>query len=557
MADDRYTTKIRAKRIELQYFKRLHAFRRWKLILSIAAPLVATAWLIAYAARGDQRIYTSGPLSTAHAMFWTQCSDCHRPPVGDGAASSEAPARGFFLRVSDQACLACHDGPIHHEAQAFDPTCASCHVEHKGRVALAALGDAQCTQCHADLGTKDRTPSPFAPKIRDFASSHPEFKVAVRENGAVQRVSLDRTAELKDTAQIKLNHQKHLKVGLKGLEELRALKGRQGILDKREGLQLGCAFCHQPEASRAAMQPISYAKHCGPACHPLDVDARLSDAVAPHDTPVIVHAYLRTLFIEAFEQCQALSPGPKTGSVEADKVKKQCQELELARADVAEQPRGGRSPSGAGDEGVTERPRGGRLGRRGEETETKEEPSGDQPRGRRLQRGGQSADEPGSDRPRGRRGRGEEAEARTAPARAAGASALEWASLQLPGAEKIMFKQKCEFCHTMTYAADRLPQVAPTAIPSRWLPHSVFDHGAHRPLACTECHKATMSKETTDVLLPSVAVCRECHRERGGARTGCVECHVYHDKTRERDPSGPFAVPQLVKGPPAAGGSPR
>ena len=66
-----------------------------------------------------------------------------------------------------------------------------------------------------------------------------------------------------------------------------------------------------------------------------------------------------------------------------------------------------------------------------------------------------------------------------------------------------------------------------------------------------------MSKETTDVLLPSVAVCRECHRERGGARTGCVECHVYHDKTRERDPSGPFAVPQLVKGPPAAGGSPR
>lgn len=527
MADDRYTTKIRAKRIELQYFKRLHAFRRWKLILSIAAPLVATAWLIAYAARGDQRIYTSGPLSIAHAMFWTQCSDCHRPPEGGGAAPSGAPARGFFLRVSDQACLACHDGPIHHEAQAFDPTCASCHVEHKGHVALSALGDAQCTQCHADLGTKTGTPSPFAPKIRDFASSHPEFKVAVREKGAVQRVSLDRTAELKDTAQIKLNHQKHLKVGLKGLEELRALKRRQGILDKREGLQLGCAFCHQPEASRAAMQPISYTRHCGPACHPLDVDARLPEAVAPHDTPAIVHAYLRTLFIEAFEQCQALSPGAKAGSVEADK-KRQCQELELARADAAEQPGGGRPPSGTVDAGATDRPRGGRLGRRGEETETKEEPS---------------------DRPRGRRGRGEEAEARTGPARAAGASPLEWASAQLQGAERIMFKQKCEFCHTMTFAPDRLPQVAPTAIPVRWLPHSVFDHGAHRPLACTECHKATLSKETTDVLLPSVTVCRECHRARGGARTGCVECHVYHDKTRERDPSGPFAVPQLVKGP--------
>jgi len=120
-----------------------------------------------------------------------------------------------------------------------------------------------------------------------------------------------------------------------------------------------------------------------------------------------------------------------------------------------------------------------------------------------------------------------------------------------------MFKQKCEFCHTLSSAPDRLPRVAPTAIPARWLPHSVFDHGAHRPLACTECHKATASTDTTDVLLPSITVCRECHRQGGGARAGCVECHIYHDKAKERDPSGPFAVPQLTKGSRSAGSPPR
>src|SRR5436190_95404 len=185
--EPRYSTKTRAKRIEPEYFKRLHPFRRWKLILSIIAPVVAAAWLVAYAARGDQRLYTSGPLSTGHVMFGTQCADCH------GSGRATAPA--------------------------------------------------------------------FDSRIRDFGSSHPEFAVTVKEQNVVRRVRLNRGGEikdLKDLAQIKLNHQKHLKVGLKGLDELQTLKGPRGILVKAGGRQLGCAFCHQPDASRASMQPISY-----------------------------------------------------------------------------------------------------------------------------------------------------------------------------------------------------------------------------------------------------------------------------------------------------------
>jgi len=89
VADERYTTKVRAKRIELSYFKHAHPFRRWKLILSIVAPVIAGGWLVGYAALGSSRIYTSGPVATAHAMFGTRCEACHR------AAASRRPGEAF------------------------------------------------------------------------------------------------------------------------------------------------------------------------------------------------------------------------------------------------------------------------------------------------------------------------------------------------------------------------------------------------------------------------------------------------------------------------------
>jgi hypothetical protein len=107
-------------------------------------------------------------------------------------------------------------------------------------------------------------------------------------------------------------------------------------------------------------------------------------------------------------------------------------------------------------------------------------------------------------------------------------------------------KQGCGYCHTLEGDEPSSVDVVPPAIPARWLPHSRFDHAAHRPLACTECHGgATASEKTTDVLLPKLDTCGECHKPRAGARAVCVECHRYHDKTQERDPSGPFTTRQL------------
>ena len=160
MGTGRYTTKGRAKRIQLDYFKQLHPLRRWRLILSVAAPLVAALALAGFALRGNQRIYNSGPVSTAHAMFGTQCGSCHVPTAG------LADAGGFFRKPSDQSCSACHAGPIHHENQVGPQTCTSCHVEHQGRTELAALPDRHCTRCHADLTTKDGRPPQFAAHLR-------------------------------------------------------------------------------------------------------------------------------------------------------------------------------------------------------------------------------------------------------------------------------------------------------------------------------------------------------------------------------------------------------
>jgi predicted CXXCH cytochrome family protein len=520
MGTGRYTTKGRAKRIQLDYFERLHPFRRWRLILSVAAPLLAALALAGFALRGNQRIYNSGPVSTAHAMFGAQCGNCHVPTAG------RAGARGFFLRPSDQSCSACHAGPIHHENQVGPQTCTSCHVEHQGRAELAALPDRHCTRCHADLATKDGRPSQFATKVTSFDRGHPEFAVTVKDKGQSRRIRLDQTTELKDTSQIKLNHAKHLETDLGGVEDVEKVTGMRGLVRREKGLALECTYCHETDDRRAQMKPIAYTRHCV-ACHPLDFDGRFAGATAPHDRPDIVHAFLRTTVIETFEKCRALPPGAAARSQDARTLRKQCEALQLVKAEP--------------ETGGTDRPRGAPGG---SATERKpEEPASDQPRGRRLLRG-DATEEPAGDRPRGAPGgRAQEAEPAGKAPGGPPASALEL----VVSVESFTFKQKCQQCHVMTFVTGQLPEVALPAIPVRWLPHSVFDHGVHRPVACTECHKAARSTETADVLLPSVSVCRECHRSAGGARAGCVECHLHHDKSKERDLNGPFTIERLLR----------
>src|SRR5688572_10391787 len=125
----------------------------------------------------DQQIYNPWHVTSAHAKFENDCAACH-------AADPQHPGQ-FSKAVSDSACIACHEAPLHAPTQlvregdnannplalavwmkangikpsaeaeanaaAAQPAdahhgktlvsaqCAACHVEHRGREALAAI----------------------------------------------------------------------------------------------------------------------------------------------------------------------------------------------------------------------------------------------------------------------------------------------------------------------------------------------------------------------------------------------------------------------------------
>src|SRR5215813_3285674 len=152
-------TKALAKRIDLEYFARPHPFRRWKLLLSVAVPMIVLVWFFVQRVEGGNRAYSSGPLSHSHAAFSKQCALCHVEQAGQ-----------FFRPVADKSCLTCHDGPAHHENQAFTPACTSCHVEHAGAMRLSTTADTNCTQCHADLHSKEG-PTKVESSVTDFETN--------------------------------------------------------------------------------------------------------------------------------------------------------------------------------------------------------------------------------------------------------------------------------------------------------------------------------------------------------------------------------------------------
>jgi len=92
----------------------------------------------------------------------------------------------------------------------------------------------------------------------------------------------------------------------------------------------------------------------------------------------------------------------------------------------------------------------------------------------------------------------------------------------------------CGECHTPAGGAGSL-EVMPVTQPSRYMIHGWFDHEEHKQEQCTSCHAAAESGSASDLLLPGIAQCRDCH-EGESARaaevpSGCAMCHSYHPRT--------------------------
>ena len=104
-------------------------------------------------------------------------------------------------------------------------------------------------------------------------------------------------------------------------------------------------------------------------------------------------------------------------------------------------------------------------------------------------------------------------------------------------------RRGCAVCHEVTRVAETgrpgtpaadLPEwrIAAVPLPHPWMPGARFSHAAHTQMACVDCHAAESSKAASEVLMPGIAGCRDCHAGAraapGMVRSDCGLCHDYH-----------------------------
>jgi len=127
-------------------------------------------------------------------------------------------------------------------------------------------------------------------------------------------------------------------------------------------------------------------------------------------------------------------------------------------------------------------------------------------------------------------------------------SPQEWMAARMAVAEKLLWDKTCKLCHSVSAKSGAgTLQVARVNVTTRWMPRSEFDHGAHKMMKCDSCHAATKSKDTADVLMPSIQNCQSCHRQ-GGAENRCYECHTYHDWSQQQRTRAKYSIEQLLRG---------
>ncbi|TDR40820.1 cytochrome c3-like protein [Tahibacter aquaticus] len=119
--------------------------------------------------------------------------------------------------------------------------------------------------------------------------------------------------------------------------------------------------------------------------------------------------------------------------------------------------------------------------------------------------------------------------------------ALSWArnkSRQV--ADSLFTGRACVTCHAVSRdaAAANTPgsgwKIAPVRVAGIWYGEARFTHAKHSTMQCKDCHNAEASASATDLLIPGIDNCRQCHAgESGGSKVAstCIACHRYHQST--------------------------
>ncbi len=92
----------------------------------------------------------------------------------------------------------------------------------------------------------------------------------------------------------------------------------------------------------------------------------------------------------------------------------------------------------------------------------------------------------------------------------------------------------CVVCHDVKPAEsiNATPKIENVGVPVRWMTLGKFDHSLHQKgLTCLDCHDVMKSELTSDLNLPSIKSCIDCHSPQGGIDHRCTSCHTYHNSS--------------------------
>jgi predicted CXXCH cytochrome family protein len=442
----------------------------------------------------DDGQWMAGKLMKSHQFMGDNCSECHVDA---------------FVQVNNQQCQSCHNETKHHVdvkgiAVSFEAfaECTDCHKEHNDERTLEQYSQQVCVTCHQDseqTGLKDKNRG----MVTDFEKQHPSFNATMLvPNKLANRVVNTKDNELLVSNTNELTgHQSALlqpsfndsfnknwlsqKVLLAddSAKEQSNLNfphklhmDPEGINSATDKVILACASCHEPEKGGLQMKPITMEKHCQ-SCHTLTFDADDPERVVPHGSPTDVVMMMREYY--AFRYIY--------------------QQLNIDDKNVIQT---------AGDLFSVRQAR--RPGRDKKLRKSFEDSMDSQTIAsiEKLTKNTVRTD------------------------------ALLWAESRASNAAFDMFeRQACAVCHVVTKTEDDsetadIPwQVEPVVLTKTWLPASRFSHDEHQATQCVDCHQAQSSEHSSDILIPDVDNCRQCH---GGEQSDnlipntCIDCHDFH-----------------------------
>ena len=294
-------------------------WQRGRFTLAVVVACLAGLLIVLGSPPLRNRFFNPGTLSQAHrgaafaALAATNhlnpgCGACHiagnagpNGMVRTAFAAEPAPlemvklfsATPAEVTALDGHCETCHTGHSFHQPMVTTLACTYCHQEHQGP-RMAAVGDAGCGFCHGNAATMAAAaaagaklpaeafhlgivthgvtfPAPhpvagFTAVVHGFAEDHPQFRHV--------------TDHWRDPDTLKFNHALHLT--------------GTTIPALPNGRKLDCAFCHQPDAGGAFMQPVRFEQNCR-VCHSLQFDPATPGLTLPHGRTEQVVAFLHSL----------------------------------------------------------------------------------------------------------------------------------------------------------------------------------------------------------------------------------------------------------------------